>query len=222
MTVMLLGGVIAEARTLGDEEAEALLIRTLWKARGVAAPRDVANLLLHLAEVHERRGNLPRAQSRVLEAVRTLGESCGLDAVETRHAELEWIRLAEKQGQLAGALAVMEALVARSPASSDQDLALERLRRALGRDADADRALDAAVGSARVEIARDPCTHAPSVIRLAPRLAARGRHEEARALLDEALVELDRVIAGARISISARVRADVRSELAAALAALDR
>lgn len=228
---MSFADVLQKADQLADGDAEKLLAEA---ARAELAKRNpdrgaVSNLLLHLAKIQGRLGAAPRAEKSLRDAVRLARRAHGSGDPRARHARLclaDFLR----------ATGASDALLAYQLYEPRPDhrppwllLILAELHREKRDVRRADEALDGALrvwrhacepGEFRLE--SDPMTHSGEIIRTAKALVDSGRSAEARELLDATLVALAEIIAGRRMSPTARVHSQVVDEVRAAREALTR
>jgi tetratricopeptide (TPR) repeat protein len=213
---------IQQARKVPPEEAVEILHDAWVEVEvGGEAPLDAANLLLHLADRLAGLRRWPEAVQRIEQAVARYQEEVGLEDARTHYAREQLARALEGSGQPAAALALVEALHPRAEGGLGALVGLwkERLLGALGETQRAEQALLEALGCLmRPEL--DALTDGDTVLGVAERLRARDRLAQARDLVRHALESLDEILAGRRVSFSARAPGQVRERLARRLAEL--
>jgi hypothetical protein len=212
----MLGELIAQAKSLPADEAERLLEKALRAERYRAPLPDVANLLVWLASYACDAEHHATALERLEEAVRLFERHCGPNDARTRHARSEIARVLERSGDLPAALVALYDLEPNDARPSWRWLHIAELEAKCDHPQAADEALEAArTGAASVEC--DAMTSAGSILRIAEALSKRGRTRDATALLVGALGRIDEVIAGRRMSPSARAPGEVRASVVAAI-----
>ena len=215
-----LAATVLSAKEIDDDgEAERLVEEAIAAARRhpAADKADIANALLHLADVQERRTDFGRAEATRREAHRLFLRTYGREHPQTRHAKLSIAHLLRRTGQTHRALMAYRVVC---PVRSERpvwlSLVIEEIEREVGETRRADRTLDDALEGLRRDHGGDAMTTTSTLIQAAQRLALRSRRLEAQAVLDEAIASVEEVIAGRRMSMSARIPSQVLAELRAA------
>jgi tetratricopeptide (TPR) repeat protein len=212
----MLGELLAQAKSLPADEAERLLEQALRKERYRAPLPDVANLLVWLASYACDAEHYATALARLDEAVRMFERHCGPNDARTAHARSEIARVLERSGDLPAALVALYDLEPNDARPPWRWLHIAELEAKCDHPQAADEALEAArAGAASAEC--DAMTDVGSIVRIAEALSKRGRSRDAEALLTGALRGIDDVIAGRRMSPSARAPGDVRASVVAAI-----